>query len=363
MLIALPASIAAQSFGLRFAASIAIWTGIIMLLQTWVELFVALMRRFGVVHKTIKDPSVPRWQMLLADFPGYAGWAMGVAFFQAWVNPRVSDYSYDFNPWQQLWFQLLYLFVYDTYFYWVHRGCHINKGLYKAVHLYHHISSVVLGASTTGWITVQEGILLQGIPFGVLAWLAHAYFKNWWFFAVPFYTAVTSFIIGHTGIDLSMKEPEHVFFLAMNPMGLALTGICNLIEPAHHADHHLDPRVNFGLVYTYWDDWMGTNSEKHAPVGVFVMALNVLYWSGWNVVEYLIAANPPMFVLGYIVSYILTPVSISTTILSNLTLHNYWSRWSVWDTARDEYHVTFSEEGETGRLCHGPCQLSPAACC
>ncbi len=149
-----------------------------------------------------------------------------------------------------LWQTALMIVVHDAYFYWMHRGLH-HKRLFRVTHLHHHKSRTPTpwtAYSFSTWEAVTEalfipifmlatstmGIAMTGLAIFLFLW--HMIFRN---------------VIGHLGVELY-------------PAGWADSrwlGWWN--TTTHHDLHHSSGNKNFGLYFTWWDRWMGTEHPRY----------------------------------------------------------------------------------------------------
>lgn len=139
----------------------------------------------------------------------------------------------------------IFLLAQETYYYWVHRWMH-QPGVYEIVHKWHHES-----IETTAWTAFSFHPLeavLQAIflPLAVLLIPMHAYV-----FLTLLAVMTLSATINHAGVE--------VF-----PSGWAKTPLLRgLIGATHHDVHHRQAKYHFGLYFTFWDKWMGTEKEGY----------------------------------------------------------------------------------------------------
>ncbi len=135
--------------------------------------------------------------------------------------------------------------VHDAYFYWAHRAMH-SPWLFRRFHRVHHKSR-----TPTPWAAyafapteamLEAGILpLSGLFFPmheitVLLFVTHMILRN---------------VIGHAGIELFPA-----WWLKV-PLLRAIT------TTTHHDLHHSHGGHNFGLYFTWWDRWMGTEHPQY----------------------------------------------------------------------------------------------------
>ncbi|MBU7578853.1 MAG: sterol desaturase family protein [Porphyrobacter sp.] len=142
------------------------------------------------------------------------------------------------------------ILAHDAYFYWMHRAIH-HRRLFRIWHLHHHKSK-----APTPWaaysFSIWEGVseaafvpafLLAATTLGteyhglaVLLFLWHMIIRN---------------CIGHCGVEIYPRG------WVDNPW----TGWWNTVT--HHDLHHSAGTYNFGLYFTWWDRWMGTEHPRY----------------------------------------------------------------------------------------------------
>ena len=140
--------------------------------------------------------------------------------------------------------------AHDAYFYWMHRAMH-HKLLFRPVHLHHHKSRTPTSwaaYSFSSWEGIAEaaympifllGAALMGvayIDFVIFTYLAWMIIRN---------------VMGHSGIEL-------------HPAGWVDNKWLDwIITTTHHDLHHSEGNHNFGLYFTWWDRWMGTEHPRY----------------------------------------------------------------------------------------------------
>ncbi len=142
------------------------------------------------------------------------------------------------------------IFAHDAYFYWMHRAIH-HKRLFRTWHLHHHKSRTPTpwaAYSFSGWEAVSEAAFVpiyllavttlgfEYVGFAVFLFLWHMIIRN---------------VIGHCGVEIYPRG------WVDNP----LTGWWNTVT--HHDLHHSSSTYNFGLYFTWWDRWMGTEHPRY----------------------------------------------------------------------------------------------------
>lgn len=140
----------------------------------------------------------------------------------------------------------LLLFLYETYYYWLHRWMH-RPGIFSIVHRVHH-QSVHTSVFTSFSFHPLEAIL-QFIFLPVIVMIIPVHYAA---IAIVLSLMTISAVVNHAGVEIFPKN------FTIHPIGRWLIGA------THHDIHHKDFRKNFGLYFTFWDEWMNTASEKFA---------------------------------------------------------------------------------------------------
>jgi hypothetical protein len=122
----------------------------------------------------------------------------------------------------------------------------------------------------------------------------------------------------------------------------------NGTRPMDHEDHHTNPRANFSLFFTFWDDLMGCSQHKRgrytwplwAPNLAFYFLLTVYY-------EWVLWGSPHTFALALAV-HAFTPLSAVIYALLGGRVSRAVTRLPYWDTLRREYLVGYAAPGQAG---------------
>lgn len=143
--------------------------------------------------------------------------------------------------------------AHDAYFYWIHRAMH-RPNLFRTMHLHHHLSRAPTpwtAYSFSVWEAAVEaafvplflfGAALMGIDFltaTIVVFLNHQIARN---------------VMGHSGSELMPR-----FWVDSRWTDW-------ITSTTHHDLHHSDGRYNFGLYFTWWDRWMGTEHPRYKEV-------------------------------------------------------------------------------------------------
>lgn len=170
----------------------------------------------------------------------------GVAMVWAWENGYSAVYTSigDYGYFYLIASLLIALFLHETYYYWAHRVMH-HPSLFKVVHKVHHeslISSPWTAFSFHPWESLLQALIVPLIvwllpmhPIAILAMLS---------------IMTVSAVINHLDIEIY-------------PVGFEKHWLGKwLIGATHHSLHHTEFTTNYGLYFTFWDRWMGTESGK-----------------------------------------------------------------------------------------------------
>ena len=175
---------------------------------------------------------------LIAFFVGTAIWLnqQGFTLVTAW---EPSFFSF------VLWL-LVSMFLYDTWFYWVHRLIH-TRWLYKRVHLWHHRSKVpVIWSNNSD--TLLDGVLTQS--YWIVAALILPMPTALLILVHKIYDQITG-MLGHAGY-------EYGGMLTLPPSPFAAV--------TFHDQHHEYFNCNYATQFLFWDKLMGTLHRDYSEV-------------------------------------------------------------------------------------------------
>lgn len=140
--------------------------------------------------------------------------------------------------------------AHDAYFYWMHRALHLRR-LFRATHLHHHKSrspTPWAAYSFSAWEGVTEAAFMP--IFLLLASLLGVAYID---FAIFIFLAwmILRNVMGHAGVEL-------------HPAGWVDSKWLDwMTTTTHHDLHHSEGNHNFGLYFTWWDRWMGTEHPRY----------------------------------------------------------------------------------------------------
>ena len=152
--------------------------------------------------------------------------------------------------WGPVWFGAclaLMILAHDAWFYWTHRAMH-HPRLFRAFHRRHHRShnpspftaySFDLGEAVVTVLFVPLWVIAVPTPWPVIGlFMLHQLARN---------------TVGHSGYELMPATADG------RPIFDWIT------STTHHDLHHAQASWNYGLYFTWWDRWMGTeHPEYHA---------------------------------------------------------------------------------------------------
>lgn len=216
-------------------------------------LFYKLLRK-RVAHRILTDRRLPRKQLLREIYWSgisalvFAGIGLGLYGLWSTGYTRIYTSSSAYPLWYLGISIPLVLFIQDTYYYWLHRWMHLPR-IYRLVHKVHHDSIHTSVFTSFSFHPLETILQALAIPLIVMVVPIHLY-------ALLFILLLMTFsaVINHAGVEVY-------------PSGKLGQRISQLIIGATHHDlHHRKFRANYGLYFTFWDRWMGTEaSEQEAP--------------------------------------------------------------------------------------------------
>ncbi len=137
------------------------------------------------------------------------------------------------------------LFIHETYYYWLHRWMHRPK-IYRWIHKTHH-DSIITSPWTSFSFHPMES-LLQAIVVPLIVIFLPMHYTVIMMMLVLMTVSAT---INHLDIEIYPKDTEKHWFGKW------------IIGATHHSMHHAKFIKNYGLYFTFWDKWMGTESEEY----------------------------------------------------------------------------------------------------
>jgi lathosterol oxidase len=170
-----------------------------------------------------------------------AGMALGKQYGLLPIYTDVADFGW-------LYFivtLILIIVAHDAYFYWVHRLMHRSKWLWR-IHVTHHRSH-----NPTPWTAYS---------FDPGEALIHAVFLPVFAALIPMHVTALFLFTAHMMLRNALGHCGYEIF----PRRWAEHPILGLITTVTHHDlHHEQGPRNFGLYFTWWDRWMGTEHPEY----------------------------------------------------------------------------------------------------
>ena len=140
---------------------------------------------------------------------------------------------------------ILMILAHDAYFYWTHRAIH-DPRLFRLFHLRHHRSHNPSPFSAYSFDITEAGLQAAFVPI--------------WLVLVPTSWPIVGFFMVHQIARNTIGHSGYEVFPARRdgrPMFDFLT------TTTHHDLHHATARSNYGLYFTWWDRWMGTEHPDY----------------------------------------------------------------------------------------------------
>ena len=168
--------------------------------------------------------------------------AVGAGTFWLWqkgltvVYLDISTYGYWYLPVSLL----LVFLIHETYYYWVHRAMH-HPRIFKYVHKVHHDSLAPTpwtAFSFHPWESVIEALILP---------------------VILIFVPVNIFVLGFYLLAMTVSSVVNHLDIEIYPQSFLKSRIGKyFIGATHHHYHHAEFHTNYGLYFTFWDRWMGT---------------------------------------------------------------------------------------------------------
>lgn len=184
-----------------------------------------------------------RWSTLTSLLFALSGTLMVIAWQKGYTQLYLDRSTYSW--WMPVISVVLTLFLHETYYYWLHRWMHRPR-VYRKVHKIHH-DSIQTSAMTSFSFHPYEALLQAiAVPLIVVIIPMHIYVL----LGLLALMTITG-TLNHAGVELYPR------WLLRSWLGRWIIGA------THHDLHHKQFRYNFGLYFTFWDRWMGTESPNY----------------------------------------------------------------------------------------------------
>lgn len=140
---------------------------------------------------------------------------------------------------------VLVFILHDTYFYWSHRAMH-TRLLYPLFHKGHHRSVSPTPFATWAFMPLEAVVQAAYVP--LIVWVLPLHYSV----VVIFYSGMfLRSMIGHCGYEV---YPQ----IVVNSRWYKWIATVSHHDMHHHYFHH-----NFGIYFTWWDKWMGTEHPDY----------------------------------------------------------------------------------------------------
>lgn len=139
---------------------------------------------------------------------------------------------------------LLYFFVFDLYFYIVHRTLHVEP-LYKWIHAIHHRSTTPNPLSSSSMNPIEGSLEGLVIPLFLTAFTVH---ETSMLLILPFATVMGLYV--HSGVEVAPGWWYRSWATKW------------LQSPMFHDQHHQYFKCNYGAFTTIWDRVFGTVRKR-----------------------------------------------------------------------------------------------------
>ncbi len=174
----------------------------------------------------------------------YATVALGtVQMKEAGILRYYTDWDV-YPVWYSLLTLPLLLVLHDAFFYWVHRLMH-HRWFFRTFHLAHHRSHTPTPWAAYAFAPGEAFLMALFVPLS--AWLMPIHVVIQFVFLA---IMILRNAMGHSGIEF-------------HPKGWVDGPFDCLTSVVHHDLHHQRARGNYGLYFTWWDRWMGTEFSDY----------------------------------------------------------------------------------------------------
>jgi len=164
-------------------------------------------------------------------------------YHQGWTKVYTSVNAYSW--WYFFASVVMVLWMYETYYYWLHRWMHIPS-VFRVVHKTHHENKNPSVFTSFAFHPLEA--ILQFLPLPIIVYLIPIHYMA--LFIVLMLMTVSA-LINHAGVEIFPSRFQ------THPIAQYLIG------STHHDLHHREFNTNYGLYFTFWDRWMKTESPRY----------------------------------------------------------------------------------------------------
>lgn len=171
---------------------------------------------------------------------------MAVATFYLYQRGHTKVYI-EMSTYSILYFAVsipLYLILYETYYYWLHRWMHLPS-VFRIVHRVHHQSIEPTVFTSFAFHPMEAILQFIFLPLIIMIVPIHYYALG-----IVLMIWTVSAVMNHAGAEIFPTS------FIQHPVGKWLIG------STHHDLHHKEFKTNYGLYLTFWDKWMKTESKN-----------------------------------------------------------------------------------------------------
>lgn len=140
---------------------------------------------------------------------------------------------------------VLMIVGHDAYFYWTHRAMH-DRRLFRTFHRRHHRSHNPSPFSAYSFDLAEAVVLAAFVPIWMLLVPT-----SWPVVGLFMLHQIVRNTLGHCGYEVLPSTAD----------GRPLLGF--MTTTTHHDLHHAQAGWNYGLYFTWWDRWMGTEHPEY----------------------------------------------------------------------------------------------------
>jgi len=224
---------------------------VIFAVAVWLLLYVVL--GWALKNRRIRDTDATPRQMIVEFLVSIRSIAIfSTIGLSIYVMDKLSllPLPHLAQTWGPVWFWVslgAMILAHDAYFYWVHRIMHRPK-YFRRAHRRHHLSHITTPFTAYSFDLIEAALMAAFVPLWLIV------------FPTPF--LVTALFMLHQIFRNTLLHAGYEMMPARRdgrPMFDFLT------TATHHNLHHMQAPYNFGLYFTWWDRWMGTeNPDYHA---------------------------------------------------------------------------------------------------
>lgn len=176
--------------------------------------------------------------------------AVGVGMIIAWQTGNTAIYIDPglYGYWYLPVSLIAAMFIHETYYYWLHRWMH-RPTVFRWLHKVHHESLETNSWTSFSFHPMESVLQAVIVPLIVFVLPMNIY-------VLLFYLVVMtlSAVVNHAGIEV-FPAGFHRHWLGKW-----------LIGATHHDIHHKKFKYNYGLYFTSWDRWMGTENKDYERI-------------------------------------------------------------------------------------------------